>query len=146
MSAMLIIGGLFAIALLALIALVFTLRSTPRKKDTPTRQPASRLAQNQADTSHASDVKQQEENDGSLEITDGRLPAIRNHSQPSPYSRQFREFAIELHVLHRQVQEIDRRLGMLSQIMDRMEQSGNNNTIIEEEPHSPQHPSEKESL
>ena len=141
MDAMLIIGGLFAIALLALIVLIFALRSAPRKKDTPTRSPASQLAHGQEDTAHKSDVKQQKEEDESSEVTEGRLPAIRNHTQLSSYGRQFQEFAIELHVLHRQVQDIEHRLGMLSQIMDRIEQVDNRRTtFIEEEPHSTQHP------
>lgn len=139
MDAMLVIGGLFAIALLALIVLIFALRGVPRKKNTPTRPPASRLAQSQEDTAHKSDVKQQKEEDESSEVTEGRLLAIRNHTQLSSYGRQFQEFAIELHVLHRQVQDIEHRLSMLSQIMDRIEQVDNRRTtFIEEEPHSPQ--------
>ena len=143
MNAMLIIGGLFAIALLSLIVLIFALRSAPRKKDTPTRPPAARLAQSQEDTGHESGIKQQEEKDDPLEVTEGRLPAIRNQARLSPYGRQFQEFAIELHVLHRQVQDIEHRLSMLSQIMDRIEQADNRRTtFIEEEPHSTQHPSQ----
>ena len=146
MDATLIIGGLFATALFSLIILILAVRSTPymsQRKDTPTRAPATPVAQSQQNTAHTSDTKQQEGEDDPLEVTEGGLPAIRDQARLSPYGRQFQEFAIELHVLHRQVQDIEHRLGMLSQIMDRIEQADNRRTtFIEEEPHSTQHPSQ----
>jgi FtsZ-interacting cell division protein ZipA len=133
---MLIVGGLFAIALLALIALIFTLRSWSRKS-TRTKSPLPQRTQVQEDTTHESTIEQQEE-----EITEGSVPAIHNQSQLSTYNKQFREFAIELHILHRQVQEIDHRLGLLSKIIDHIEQPGNGRTYVEEDPHSTQRPSQ----
>lgn len=136
MDTMSIVGGLFAIALLALLALIFTLRGASRKS-IRTEPPSPQPTQVQEEATHESDIKQQKE-----EGTESSLPAIHSQPQLSAYSRQFREFAVELHILHRQVQEIDRRLGLLSEIMDRMEQPGNGRTYIEEDPHPTQRPSE----
>jgi len=117
----LIIGGLFVVALIALVALVFLLRSEPRTSETV---PAN------APTNATSDVAVHSQPD---ELTTTSTNEPSSPSVPVPVSTgethfamangQFHELAVELHTLHEQSQEIEHRLSILSEMIERIERT-----------------------
>ena len=126
----LIIGGLFVVALVALVALVFVLRSesaTPKAasivQSVPVNPPNSAtqdvMATSQIDTSAHRDVSSP-----SMTATT-TVPTSEPTDEPhfAMANGQFHELTIELHTLHEQSQEIEHRLSILSEMIERIERS-----------------------
>ncbi|MBO0778217.1 MAG: hypothetical protein J2P37_05245 [Ktedonobacteraceae bacterium] len=125
MNSTLIIGGLFGLGLLSLIGLIFAARGERRPhRETPTATPRVEEAAEQA-------------------VTPGvNRPSEAPVSQALPQQQQWltasdgqlQELSFEIKSLHRQAQEIEQRLGLVTEIVGRIESSDRNRaTRIEEE-------------
>ncbi len=130
----LIIGSLFALALLALVALAFVIRSEPRRAKTRTvkveGEPARAAQAKEAAEIAAIGVPAQPNLSASREemsleeVEVSRFP-LTNGS--------FHKLSTELHALHGQAQEIEHRLSILTEMVERIENNQNTYTSIEEE-------------
>ena len=115
----LIIAGLIGVALLAVIgvvALSVGADKTPEttQKKTPTQAPAA-----------PAEVKKE------LVPVQSR-PAVQDDARVAFINGQFYELAAQLHALHQQSQEIERRLSMLSQAADSLKHNQSHSFSIEE--------------
>lgn len=137
----LIIGGLLAVALLAILGAILLGMSAQRSEKVQTngvttlslpppgsmpvaqQQPTMRLAldRNTRITQNLSSAAER-----SLRPTD-------EHQQPYALNGQFRELALELRTLHQEARDLERRLRNLSEIADRIEQTQNNQVSFAEE-------------
>ncbi|MBE3561809.1 MAG: hypothetical protein IMW89_21700 [Ktedonobacteraceae bacterium] len=110
---MLIIGGLIAAGLLALVGVV-ALSSGEKSAASPARNAAQKTAkQSKATTTPLPAVDTAEQ----------RLPARREEeSLPFMFNGQMRELAAELRALHQQALELGQRLNVLTEIADHIEQ------------------------
>ena len=122
----LIIGGLFVVALLALVGLVFVLRSessTTRAAQTKPVGPQSSATSHVAATSQPVTATH-----GDVSSSLAPAPTVPDSIEPEePHfamaNGQFHELAEELHTLHEQSQEIEHRLSILSEMIERIERS-----------------------
>jgi hypothetical protein len=118
---LLIIGGLLALALLAILGAVFLAVGETRAAANRDRPPNSPPVQVQEpDTEQTTRPIRQgipipaAGNTSLAEISDdARLPMLNG---------QFNEFAAELRALHQHARELEQRLSALTQILDRVEQ------------------------
>ncbi len=121
----LIIGGLFALALLAIVGLVFLLRSEPRTPKVPvtrvdneplkmseTAQIASGGAPTQPGLPAPKEDVTPSVQTGPLQQNGQRFPVVNG---------QFHKLSTELRALHIQAQEIEQRLSILSEMIERIE-------------------------
>ena len=122
----LIIGGLFVVALLALVGLVFVLRSesgATRVAQTKPANPQSSatspvVATGQPSASTYGDVSP------SMVSVPTVPPSVETEEPHFAMANgQFHELAEELHTLHEQSQEIEHRLSILSEMIERIERS-----------------------
>ncbi len=121
----LIIGASFAVALLAIVGLVFLLRSEPSTLKVPVTQVDNELLK----VSETAQIAT-----GSVP-TQPSLPApkekVASASQTVPLPQneqhfpvangQFHKLSVELHALHTQAQEIEQRLNILTEMIERIE-------------------------
>lgn len=130
----LIIGGLFALALVAIIALVFVIRS-----DSSIGNREARTAQTTSATSDVPVVPIQPAEGGISQVpTTVSLPtSALSHSSADdetltdqeefahfPVSNgQFHELSVELHTLREQAQEMEIRLNRLTDMIERIERT-----------------------
>ena len=133
----LIIGGLFALALLAIIGLVFLLRSEPR---TP-KIPATRVDNEPLKVSETAQIAT-----GGAPTQPG-LPApkediaavpqtapLQQSVQRFPVSNgQFHSLSVELQALHAQAQEIEHRLSTLTEVIERIGHNQSHYVSVDEE-------------
>ena len=130
----LIIGGLFALAILAIIGLFFLLRSEPR---TP-KVPVTKVSNEPLQVSETAQVASagaptlpapKDEAPSTLQT----LP-VQQHVQRFPIvNGQFHKLSDELHALHTQAQEIEQRLGVLTEMLERIEHNQNQYVNVDEE-------------
>lgn len=126
----LIIGGLFAVALLAMLALVFLVRGTPRT-------PEMKVTKVDNEPLKLSETAQ---------VAAGgtpTLPAPNTETEVMPESHnvqqfpvgngQFHRLSVELHSLHGQAQEIENRLDVLTEMIERIENNQVHYTHVEED-------------
>ena len=127
----LIIGVLFVVALVAIIALVFVLRSEPRSTGTVPANPAASATPDVAATSRPETATMTNESLPSMTSvptvpTVPDVPSVPTATEESHLAMgngQFHELAVELHTLHGQSQEIEHRLSILSEMIERIERS-----------------------
>ncbi len=122
----LIIGGLFALALLAIIGLVFLLRSETRTPQVPVTKvnneplqvsETAQVASAGAPTQPGLPAPREE-----VATTPQVLPVQQPVQQRFPIANgQFHKLSDELHSLHTQAQEIEQRLSVLTEMIERME-------------------------
>lgn len=128
MNSTLIIGGLLGVGLLALVALIFVARGEGRSQE-----PAEKAASPPAPV------------DGGVPPTYSdaptrKLPLEQDQQWWTGSDGQIQDLATEIQSAHRQAQEIEQRLGLLSEIVGRIERTHNINRSIhieEELPHTP---------
>ncbi|MDQ2885002.1 MAG: hypothetical protein M3Y39_02855 [Chloroflexota bacterium] len=131
---MLIIAGLIIIALFAIIgavALVVSEEKTPaatQKTPAPSQTPPVAAAE---PTVAAQSTVVPEETKKEL-IPVQSLPAVQDDARMAFVNGQFHELVTQLHTLHQQAQEIERRLSMLSQAADVIKRSQSPSFSIEE--------------
>lgn len=139
----LIIGGLFALAVVALVALAFVVRGESRTPQTPKAPPANEqsaptvAARQQAEASApATPVVQNlpapEKRDGIVPVRTAPARAVEKQRFPIA-NGQFHELSVELHTLHGQAQEIEHRLSILTEMIERIERSQGGRTSVAEE-------------
>ena len=120
---LLVVGGLFAIALIALIVLFFVVRSEPRTNST--------TAHGEKNVAH-SEAEQTQAATQHVPLTEEQPMAREVHTLPTR-NGQLRELSAELHELHQQAQDIEQRLSILTEMMRHIERSQPGRTSIEEE-------------
>jgi len=140
----LIIGGLFALAVVALVALAFVVRGESRTSQTPKAPianeqsaPTVAAARQQAEASApATPVVQNlpvpEKRDGIVPVRTAPARAVEKQRFPIA-NGQFHELSVELHTLHGQAQEIEHRLSILTEMIERIERSQGGRTSVAEE-------------
>ena len=129
----LIIGGLFAVALLTILGLVFLIRGesqTPKKGVT-------RVDNEPLKLSETSQIAA-----GGTPTLPG-LPTPKTEKEAMPEyveteqfpvgNGQFHRLSVELHSLHGQAQEIEDRLSVLTEMVERIEDDQNSYTHVEED-------------
>jgi hypothetical protein len=138
---LLIIGGLLAVAFLAILGAVFLGMREQRAEKARSNGGAI-----DSSTSARPVVEQQPAVSGAVEQT-----APIRHSMPSSTERhlvstdesqqsyvlngQFHELAVELQTLYQHARELERRLRTLVEVADRIEKTQSNQIITEEEIH-----------
>jgi len=132
----LIIGGLFATALLAIFGLVFVLRDEPRTPEVP----APKVGNEPLKVSETAQIAA-----GGAPIQPS-LPApkeetiskqtvpVQQEVQPFPVANgQFHKLSVELHALHGQALEIEHRLSVLTAMIEHIEHDQNHYVDVDEE-------------
>ncbi len=137
--AFLIIGGLLAVALLAILGAVFLGISEQR---------AERARSNGGTTASSTGtrpvVEQQRAVSRGIEqrapirqntspLAERSLVSTEESQQPYVLNGQFHELAVELQTLYQHARELERRLRTLTEVADRIEKTQNNQIITEEE-------------
>ncbi len=118
---MLIIAGLMAIGLLAIVGVIFL--AMGEEKAAATTAPGPK----QAPTTARPTAEAEKE-----PMAQQHLPVVREDPQVAVINGQFRELAAQLRVLHQQAREIEQRLSILSQAADHIERSQIPGISIEE--------------
>ena len=140
----LIIGGLFALALLAIAGLVFLLRSEPRT----TKVPVTRVNNEPLKVSETAQIAA-----GGLP-TQPSLPAPKEEVAATPQmvplqqqvqrfpvaNGQFHTLSVELHALHTQAQNIEHRLSILTEMIERVEPDQSHYVNVDEDMSHPVEP------
>ena len=130
----LIIGGLFALALIAILALVFVLRGEQHVTQVR-NQPSTALISTTPPADDQSEQQATLDTDTTMQtFPQVDEPASFNNGQRFPLvNGQFHELSSELHTLHGQAQEIEQRLSALTSMIERIEERENGRTNIAEE-------------
>jgi hypothetical protein len=140
--AFLIIGGLLAIALLAILGAVFLGLSEQRSEKA--RSNGGTIS---GSTGTRPVVEQQSAVNRAVEQTapvrHTTSPLVERSLVPTAESQQsfalngqFHELAVELQTLYQHARELERRLRTLTEVADRIEKTQNNQIITEEVRHS----------
>ncbi len=133
---MLIIAGLLVIALLAIIgavALAVSEEKTPAAtQKTPAPSQAAPVAAEPTPAPVAAEPTAAPAETKKELITMRSLPSVQDDARMAFVSGQFHELVAQLHALHQQSQEIERRLSMLSQAADAIKRSQAASFSIEE--------------
>ena len=132
----LIIGGLFAVALLAIVGLVFLLRSEPQ---TPKKASVTKVDNEPSRVSETAQIAT-----GGLP-TQPSLPSpkeetVVQQTVPAPQSvqrfpvanGQFHKLSVELHALQVQAQEIEHSLSTLTEMIEHVEQDQSHYINVDE--------------
>ena len=129
----LIIGGLFALALLAIIALVFLLRSEPRTAKVPvTKVNNEPLKVNETAQVAAAGTPSLPAPREEVATTPQVVPVQQHVQQRFPIANgQFHKLSDELHALHTQAQEIEQRLSTLTEMVERIESDQRQYTSVD---------------
>ena len=134
-----IIGGLLAVALLAILGAVFLGISEQRADRARTNggvnlsstAPSPVMAQQRTENS---EVEQSTTIRQSLPAsTERSLRSTEINQQPYALNGQFHELAVELQTLYTHAWELERRLRTLAEVADRIEKTQSNQIGIEEE-------------
>ncbi len=139
---LLIIGGLLAVALLAILGAVFLSISEQRAEKARTNAGANLSSLG----SNTMIVQQQTENRQVGQATPTRqiMPSstekpVRSteiNQQPYALNGQFHELTVELQTLYQHASELERRLHTLAEAADRIEKTQNDQISTEEEMHA----------
>jgi hypothetical protein len=119
---MLIIAGLLAIGLIAIVVAIFLAMGEEKAASSATKEATA--------TTTPSGIRSSEDEKGL--VTEPYLLAIREDPQVAIISGEFRELAAQLRVLHQQAQDIERRLSLLSQAANHIERSQSANVSFTE--------------
>jgi len=139
---LLIIGGLLAVALLAILGAVFLGISEQREEKARTNGGA-----NPGATSYSPVIVQQQSENRQLEqttttrqsmpsSTEKPVRSAEINQQPYALNGQFHELAVELQTLYQHAWELERRLRTLAEVADRIEKANNNQIGTDEEMHA----------
>lgn len=130
----LIIGGLFLVALLALIGLVLTARGEQKPQSTSTSHttaPVSSAAGEEAAHGTVQDPSREAPMAPKVTVPVERTLTAQEEVQRFPIPNgQLHELSLELHHLQQQTQELEHRLGNLGSMVEHME--GDDHTGLEE--------------
>jgi len=128
-----IIGGLFAVALLAVLALVFLVRGeprTPKKNVTKVDNEPLKLSETaQVAAGGTPTLPGLPESNTETEL----IPELHNIQQFPVGNGQFHRLSVELHSLHGQAQEIENRLSVLTEMIEHIENDQDHYTHVEED-------------
>ena len=124
---LLIIGGMLALGLLALLGAVF-LAMGERKAAAPSPSAKAETTQSLKQPSGIPAAK--------TPVTEETLPLVREET-PLVLNGQFHELASELHTLHGHAIELEQRLSALTGIADHLEHTQANHIDIKEETETP---------
>lgn len=145
----LIIGGAFVVALLALIGLVFLLRSEPNESATPAK-PATMPAKAEpvaapvVPTPMSAPQASVPQRPASVQRTalvtqklplhqKAELPAISEEEVFPVSNGQFHELSAQLATLHEQAQEFEHRLSVLTEMIRHIEHTQDSHSSFEED-------------
>ena len=140
--ALLIIGGLLVVALLAILGAVFLGISEQRADRARTNGGAS-LSSTATNPVLVQQSTENSEVEPSTAIrqsmpvsTERSLRSTQINQQPYALNGQFHELAVELQTLYQHAWELERRLRTLADVADRIEKTHSNQIDIEEEIHA----------
>lgn len=128
-----IVGGIFAVAIIALILLVLAMMGETRAQENMALAQVPASTKNQASKSSGPAKGQQASAEESLQDRESRLPVQRGETSTQLSNGQFHELATELHTLHRQAEEIEHRLAVLVEIVERIERPQHGRVVVKEE-------------
>jgi hypothetical protein len=132
---LLIIGGLLAVGVLAIIGAVLLGISEQRAEESRRNaEPAPALPTNRHPTVKLRPV---EEDATSRPVaTETTLATVEREQGLSRLNGQFHEMVGEIRSLHQQAQNLERRLGVLTEMVDHIERAQGNHTSVEEDMHA----------
>jgi hypothetical protein len=131
---LLIIGGLLAVGILAILGAVLLGMSEQRAEKA--RKNAGPLPVFSANRNPTVKLRPLEEPVNRQPVaTETTLAALEGDQAPTTLNGQFNELAGEIRSLHQQAQSLEQRLGALTETINHIERSRNNHTNIEEESH-----------
>jgi hypothetical protein len=131
---LLIIGGLLAVGLLAIIGAVLLGISEQRAEETRRNsEPAPALPANRNPTIKLRPVE--EAANSRATATETTLATVEREQGLSRLNGQFNELVGEIRSLHQQAQNLERRLGVLTEMVDHIERTQSNRTNVEEDTH-----------
>jgi hypothetical protein len=140
--ALLIIGGLLLVALLAIVGAVFLGISEQRADRARTNGGASLSSTTTnpvlvQQSTENSEVEQSTAIRQSTPVsTERALRSTQINQQPYALNGQFHELAVELQTLYQHAWELERRLRTLADVADRIEKTQSNQIGIEEKTHA----------
>ncbi len=131
---LLIIGGLLAVGLLAILGAVL-LGVSEQRAETALKnaEPLPTLPTSRNPTVKLRPLE--ETVDSQPVATETTLANLEEDHIPSSLNGQFNELAGEIRLLHQQAQSLEQRLGALTETINHIERSRGNHTSIEEEAH-----------
>jgi uncharacterized protein (DUF427 family) len=139
---LLIIGGLLAIALLAILGVVFLSVSGQRAEKarangsvTISSSSATPLVE-QSSAANRAIEKTTVQRQNLPPTIERSSSSTAGHQQPYALNGQFHELAVELQTLYQHAWELERRLRTLAEVADRIEKTQDNQSGTEEETHS----------
>lgn len=144
--ALLIIGGLLVVALLAILGAVFLSRTDHRAIDhratkahpngsvTVSNQGAIPLAQ-QSSVTNAATERTNPPSQNLPATVDGRVSPTSGSQQQFTLNGQFHELTVELQTLYQHAYELERRLRTLSEVANRIEKTQGDQVSTEQEIH-----------
>jgi hypothetical protein len=121
---MLIIGGLVAVGVIALIGAILLALGEGRGASAATQVPTQTISaapQTSASAPQA-ETQQVEDTRSTPETRDARPEPVLEAPSPVYSNGQFHEAVIQLQMLHEQSKDLQARLGQLSEIVEHMEQ------------------------
>ena len=139
---LLIIGGLLAVALLAILGAVFLGMSEQRADKARTNgsvtisSPSSTPLVEQQSAASRATMRTAPVGQNPPPTAERSLRPTGNGQQQYALNGQFHELAVELQTLYQHAWELERRLRTLAEVADRIEKTNNNQIGIEEEIHS----------
>jgi len=129
---LLIIGGLLAVGVLAIIGAVLLGISEQRAEESRRNsKPAPALPATRNPTVKLRPVE--EAANSRATATETTLATVEREQGISSLNGQFHELAGEIRSLHQQAQNLERRLGVLTEMVDHIERTQSNRTSIEED-------------
>lgn len=136
---LLIIGGLLGVTLLAIIGIVVLVMGESRAQNSSSPSPASarttrRLEPEPAITREVSEIPAptQQRSLAPRETTTG-LPSMSGAHSVARLNGQIHELVNELRTLHQQAGELEQRLQVLTEVVERIEQAQSRQVSVEEE-------------
>lgn len=117
----LIVGGLFAVALAALIAVFFVARSDPAPQ---TSNPAALVDEEKPTSSNVRAALQQPSLSTSASPVEETILDTEETAEQHPIlNGQLYELSLEVRTLHKEAQDLERRLHRLVEMVERIENS-----------------------
>lgn len=131
---LLIIGGLLAVGVLAIIGAVLLGISEQRvEQSRRNSEPAPALHANRNPTVKLRPLE--EAANSRTTATETTLAPVEREQGLSRLNGQFHELVGEIRSLHQQAQNLERRLGVLTEMVDHIEHTQSNHTSVEEDTH-----------
>ena len=139
----LIIGGLFALALLAILGVIFLIRGESRTPKIPVTKmdneplkmrETAQIAAGGAPTQPVLPAPKEEV------LSQNIVPMQQKVSSFPVANGQFHKLSVELHALHAQAQDVEHRLSILTEMIERVEQDQSHYVKVDEEISHPTEP------